>query len=272
MKKIIFSSLILSLFFAPVVSAANLAIPFTLQAPHNNWVQPWADACEESVTVMVSEYYKSNPATRLTAATATLEMQKIINWENLEFGANKDTNAEQMAQIINTYLPWTATVVAYPTLYDIKSEIDAARPVIALAYGKGLKNPYFRAPGPTYHTVVIKGYDDATHEFITHEPGVGRGLDYRYGYDTLMDALHDFVPGGKTLTGTPVVLFTSLPALESGTLVKKANHPGVYFMEGSYKYPVASEHAFLTRGWKWSKIRTVDQSTLDRFVGGTAIK
>ncbi len=271
-------TILFSLLLSPVLAHSALAnvslpIPFTAQAPLGQWsTQPWADACEESVTIMVNHFYNGNNSSKLSTSVAMSDMNKIVTIENRLFGFNKDTNAEQMAEVINQYLPYRATVIPYPSLKDIKGELDAGRPVIALTTGKALKNPHFRGSGPDYHTLVIKGYDDATESFITLEPGTTRGLDYRYSYDTLMNALHDFVPGGKTAEGVPVVLFTDLPALENGTLVKLWNDPGVYYLEGRVRYPIISERAFIDRGFKWTQIRLVNPDLLGQFTVGDYLR
>ncbi|PIT86545.1 MAG: hypothetical protein COU33_02535, partial [Candidatus Magasanikbacteria bacterium CG10_big_fil_rev_8_21_14_0_10_43_6] len=74
-----------------------------------------------------------------------------------------------------------------------------------------------RAGGPNYHTIVISGFDDETQEFITQEPGTQFGLDYRYPYARLMEAMHDFVPGRYTETGRKVAIFTRRQADISAT-------------------------------------------------------
>ena len=92
----------------------------------------------------------------------------------------------------------------------IKKEIDNKRPVILPLYGKALKNKYFKNGGPDYHVLVISGYDDDTNEFITEEPGLNTlGVDFRYKYATIMNAIHDFSVEGKTKSGRKVAIFTS---------------------------------------------------------------
>jgi len=58
--------------------------------------------------------------------------------------------------------------------------------------GRELNNPYFRAPGPIYHMLVIKGYD--SDEFIVNEVGTKRGDSFKYKYDVLINAIHDWNP------------------------------------------------------------------------------
>ena len=48
----------LSFIFAETLSAKNLPVPFTSQAPAGVWTQPWQDACEEAAIVMVDHFYR----------------------------------------------------------------------------------------------------------------------------------------------------------------------------------------------------------------------
>ena len=194
----------------PAAAAANtLDVPYTSQAPQGVWKQPWEDACEEAATVMVDSYYRGGRQKTIGKSEAVNRIKHVIYLEDTKLGFSKDTNAAQIAEIINNFYSWEAYSVSRPTLDQIKAEMDKGRPVIALVHGKALKNPYFKNGGPDYHTVVIKGYDDDRQEFVTNEPGINRGLDYRYPYATMLSALHDFVPEGKTSTGQPVAVFTS---------------------------------------------------------------
>ena len=58
--------------------------------------------------------------------------------------------------------------------FDITKELSEGRIVIVPTAGRLLKNPHFTASGPLYHMLVIKGFDDAKHTFITNDPGTRR--------------------------------------------------------------------------------------------------
>ena len=52
-------------------------------------------------------------------------------------------------------------------------------------------NPYFTAPGPLYHNLVLTGFTkDGL--IITNDPGTRRGENYTYKLDVLYAAIHDF--------------------------------------------------------------------------------
>ncbi len=284
---------------AAVKDTKNLTIPFTLQTPQSKWVQPWADACEEATIIMVDHYYRGNKASKIPVDTAMAEMNRLFNVENTLYKQNKDTNADQTMRLINEYQSWEAYKVFKPSLAKIKAEIDNKRPVIALVHGKGLKNPNFRNGGPDYHMFVIKGYDDTRGEFIVNDPGFGKGLDFRYQYGKLLASLHDFVPGGKTITGTPVVLFTQPNSTDSnstdgdkdgltkadeirlgtslfskdidesklgvGALVRSAADPTVYFIGIGEKHPIASPQVLVNHGWQMNQVKIVSQEFLNIF-------
>ncbi len=214
MNQVYFAAILLIVFLFPSIAFAKaLPVPFTSQAPFMDWREPWQNACEESSIAMVDMYYRKQT---FTPALARQEILHSLKLKQSLFGWSLDENAEKIASVINNFYHWEATVIRKPTLEMMKREIDANRPIIALVYGRALRNPYFLSGGPDYHVLVLSGYDDDKAQFISQEPGTRRGLDFRYSYDTIMGALHDFVPGKRTVLGEPTVLFTSLTLRTSG--------------------------------------------------------
>jgi hypothetical protein len=194
------------LLFPLVVQAeTNLSVPFTPQAPRGDWNQPWQDACEETSILMVDFFYANKT---INQKIASEEILKILRIKERAYGSSYDENAQKVSDVINQFFPWEATVVENPTLGDIKNEIDEGRPVILPVYGKELFNPHFVNGGPYYHMNVISGYDDDTQEFIIQEPGTRFGLDFRYPYDRIISAMHDYLPNERTMFGKKVAIFT----------------------------------------------------------------
>ncbi len=169
-----------------------LNIPFTPQAPFANWDLPYQEACEEASMVMVAEYFKGNKVIRLEPTYADQEILKLVDWQKQHRGFYEDTTAAEVVSILKDYYKLSSQVVPYdPTV--IKQEILAGRPVILPAAGRLLGNPYFRQPGPLYHMLVIKGYEE--NEFITNDPGTKRGLNFRYPTINFDRAVHDWNNG-----------------------------------------------------------------------------
>ncbi len=197
------------------LAAVQLDVPFTSQAPHAVWKQPWFDACEESTIAMVDRYYRGE--TFLSKDNAADNILHAWLLKELMYGPSYDEEAYKIAGVINAYYPWEAYVVDNPTLEDLKAEIDAGRPVIFVGSGKELQNPYFRDGGPPYHSAVLSGYDDDARVFYSQEPGTRRGANLPYTYDIIMNAMHDFVAGAVE-TGAPRAVFTRANLTTSATV------------------------------------------------------
>ncbi|OIO19144.1 MAG: hypothetical protein CO029_04390 [Candidatus Magasanikbacteria bacterium CG_4_9_14_0_2_um_filter_41_10] len=189
----------------PTHAATILSVPFTSQAPDGIWIQPWLDACEETSVLMVHRYYIGTDIQNSTdAKKGILEM---FDMKHVLFEESLDESIRTMTDVINNFLPWSAHVVEYPTLDAIKAEIDAGRPVIIPAYASALHNEYFRGFFP-YHMFVISGYDDRDQTFIAEDPGSHYGHAYRYKYDTVLSAMHDFLPN-NIQNGSKLAMFTN---------------------------------------------------------------
>ena len=173
----------------------NLAVPFTPQAPHANWEDPYGDYCEEASVLMAMSYITKEEIA--SPDDADQKMRAIQAFEEQTFGYSKDTNAEETARIIREYYKFTnVQVLANPTPQDIKQAVANGKLVIVPAAGRKLGNPYFQQPGPLYHMFVIKGYT-TNGKFITHDPGTRRGADFLYDESVVMDAMHDWRPDGQ---------------------------------------------------------------------------
>jgi len=192
----------------PILPASKAnAVPFTSQAPAGDWSEPWQSACEEASIVMIQNFYKDQT---LTPDQARQQILAVFALEKTTGPASQDESLERIVAIINSgNLPWQARVVDNPDLTAIKDELAANHPVIAPVYAPLLHNPNYTSPGPTYHVIVITGYDDASGEFITNDPGTAAGDNYRYPYQIVMTALHDYLANKDYTAGAKRVLFTA---------------------------------------------------------------
>ena len=181
----------------------NLAVPFTVQAPHANWEYPYGDFCEEASVLMAASYIKGlaipNPD------FADQKLHEIKDFELQRFGYHKDTTAEETAVILKEFYKINGVKVVYdPAVADIKSALNEKKVIIIPAAGRKLGNPYFRQPGPFYHMLVIKGYTKEGN-FVTNDPGTRRGADFIYDPGVLMNAIHDW-NGGDVDQGRKVMI------------------------------------------------------------------
>jgi len=201
-------------FVPPALASVFNSVPFTSQAPFGDWSWPWQDACEEASIVMVDHFYAGKS---LSPSVAKDQISRLFRIKEGKFGASLDENAKLIANIINLFYPWEAYIVDRPRLDEIKQELALGRPVILPAHGTALGNQFFRTPQLDYHVIVLSGYDDLTGEFITQDPGTQHGLDFRYSFATIMNAMHDYVPGvNATKDGPSVAIFTRKNLIDSG--------------------------------------------------------
>jgi hypothetical protein len=178
------------------ITAINLAVPFSSQAPFSDWSEPYQNACEETASLMVAKYYQK---ATLTPAIAKQEILDLVAWENKTFGYYEDTTAQETARILKEYYNFKRVELIYDFgLADLKAEVLAGRPVIIPASGQMLGNPNFKQPGPIYHMLVVKGVTK-TGDFITNDNGTRKGHDYIYKADVLYKAIHDAPQGGHTI-------------------------------------------------------------------------
>jgi hypothetical protein len=175
----------------------NLDVPFTSQAPEFNWDQPWQDACEEAAILMLDAYYKDYGISPIFARD---EMLKMIDWES-ERSWGYSISMAKLAMVYNFYSGSSGTILEDPTIEQIKDSIANGHPVLIVAYGKELPNPYFSEGGPEYHALIIRGYTEDS--FITNDPGTKRGKNFVYKYNDLMNTIHDW-NGGDVQEGNAV--------------------------------------------------------------------
>ena len=183
----------------------NLAVPFTPQAPHADWGEPYKESCEEASVYMVERYYEGEPEGLIEAGKADEAIQTIVAFENELFGYYEDTTAEQTGVFAELMFGRTYELIEDPSVDDLKSHLVQGRPVIIPAAGRLLNNPHFTAPGPIYHMLVVRGYTEAG-QFIVNDPGTYRGEAYLYDFDTLLYAMHDWNGGDEITDGRKVAL------------------------------------------------------------------
>ena len=188
----------------PLPGSINLSVPFTSQAPLGVWDADHEDFCEEAAALMAASYLTGDTSIS-DPAVADAKLQSIKTWELATFGYFQDTTAAETARILDEKLKATPVqLVRNPTADDLRRFLAAGRLVLVPSAGRLLDNPYFTAPGPVYHMLLLKGYLQ-NGSFITNDPGTRHGADYVYSEDTIMNALHDW-NGGDVLHGARIVI------------------------------------------------------------------
>lgn len=170
-------------------------VPFTSQAPQGQWHEAiYQDGCEEASLIMALAWVTR---TSVTPQSAAADIKKISDHEkNSKLGYHPDLSTEDTLKLLKSYYRYKNAVVKNDvTVKDIIEELKNGRLIIAPTNGRLLNNPNFTPPGPPHHMLVIIGYDPATDQFITNDPGTRKGKSYRYSSQVLYNAIRDYPTG-----------------------------------------------------------------------------
>jgi uncharacterized protein YvpB len=175
-----------------------LDVPFVEQAPMRIWDALHEDACEEASLITVENFINKKEAG--SAKEQEKEIQDLVKYETKNGYASSITLDQLNKLAADYYNLKTGRVGKNITADDIKKELASGKPVIVGAAGKVLPNPNFKNGGPNYHMLVVIGYDQ--NGFIANDPGTKKGKSFRYTFDGLFNAIHDWnakniLNGGK---------------------------------------------------------------------------
>jgi len=189
--------------------AANvsLSVPFTSQAPYEDWSAPYQEACEEAALLMIDAYLHGTTLPAAIADKRILDLTAAV----AQAGYGESVTIIQLASLVEDFFGYQARILEDVTIKTIKSELRDGNPVIVPAAGKELQNPYFSGGGPWYHMLVITGFDED--EFITNDPGTVLGHGFRYQQDHLLSAIHDWTGQEQTISEGKKVMLILEPAL-----------------------------------------------------------
>jgi len=163
-----------------------LEFPFTVQAPLGEWDNPiFQDGCEEAAALMLQCAVGS-----VQCPVTNGDIDK--NWAREQIikmsDGPADTSAEDTAKKYLTNIKYQ--IINLESVEDLKSGIW-----IVPMDGRKLGNPYYTAPGPERHMILVIGFDPRTNEVITNDAGTKRGRGYRYNLDVFYNAIRDYPTG-----------------------------------------------------------------------------
>lgn len=173
-------------------AAVLLPVPFTSQAPLNNWAQR-QHTCEEASLVMVDRYLRGDHSGALIDPhTADAAINQITAWKPAV-----DLTAEQVGEVAAKNLGWAFKILPSDRL-NMKQQLALGRPLIVGVRTHGLGNPnypgyssHYEQPGwSVSHYLVVTGYDQAD-TYVLNDPGLTRGHGYHISFDQLMHAIDD---------------------------------------------------------------------------------
>ncbi len=174
----------------------SLPVPYTTQAPTEDWAGN--EDCEEASIVMANAYLTGNTSETLPAADAAKAINDLVTWEQQNFGYNANTGAEQTAKIAEGVDHLKTQIIDNYTEDDLKQALLAKKVVLLMINAQGLHNPNYGENAPTYHVIVVYGYDG--NAFIIHDPGTNTGESNKYTFAELLAAGSDWNNVTNTIT------------------------------------------------------------------------
>ncbi len=185
-------------------ASVNISVPFTVQAPTGRWDAFHEETCEEAAALMAAYWRDAklhrslgDPA-KIPNDTTETALRAIADWETQTFGYWQDTTATETAEIITDYFHLQASVETIVSTDTIEQALADGHLVLLPTAGRLLNSPYYTAPGPAYHFLLIRGYTNT--DFITNDAGTKYGAGYQFRKKTVLQAIHDWTGDAETIT------------------------------------------------------------------------
>jgi hypothetical protein len=200
-------------------SHALLQVPFTTQAPLNNWAQH-QESCEAANLTMLAAYWKHDTSVVIEPHAADAAIRQIDAWK-----AQPDLNDVLMGELAQQHFGYIYRLVPNDPQV-IAEQLAAGRPLLAEVRTHGLGNAHYPGYSSHYeqtgwsvpHFVLIIGYDNTG--VWLNDPGISWGRGYHISYAQLAHAIDDLDQHHPALNEGQVLL---LIAPETPVAVKPGN-------------------------------------------------
>ncbi len=164
-----------------------LQVPFTTQAPTNKWDRN--EDCEETSISMANAFLNGQRQDRMSAADALDAINNLKQWENANIGYNLNTGAEATTAMAEGAFKLKVQAIKDFSKKDLMLALKRGHPILLPINARLLGNTY-TDNGPTYHMIVVRGYNEK--EFIINDPGTNSGNGNTYTFETLKAAAADW--------------------------------------------------------------------------------
>jgi len=167
-----------------------LQVPFTTQAPLNNWAQH-QESCEAANLTMLWLYWNAYKANVIDPHTADSYIHTIDGWK-----PQPDLNDTMMGELAQQHWGYSYRILANDPKV-IAQQLSAGRPLLAEVRTHGLGNGHYPGYYSHYeqtgysvpHFVLIIGYDKTG--VWLNDPGISWGRGYHISYAQLTHAIAD---------------------------------------------------------------------------------
>ena len=172
----------------PLPSQMLLQVPFTTQAPLNNWAQH-QESCEAATLTMLVSYWQHSSAVVIEPHAADASINQIDKWKS-----QPDLNVTMMGELAEQHFGFAYRIVPNDPKV-IAEQLSAGRPLIAEVRTHALGNPRYPGYSTHYeqngysvpHFILIIGYD-STGVWL-NDPGISWGRGYHISYAQLAHAI-----------------------------------------------------------------------------------
>ena len=173
-------------------TAVILPVPFTSQAPLNNWADR-QHTCEEATLLMVDRYLRGDHSGGLIdPRTADAAINQITGWK-----PTVDLTSQQVGEVAQRYMGYAYKILPADRL-NMKQQLALGRPLMVGVRTHGLGNPnypgyrtHFEQTGYSVsHFLAVVGYNQSD-QYVLNDPGLTKGHGYVISYDQLMHAIDD---------------------------------------------------------------------------------
>lgn len=175
-----------------------LAVPFTDQAPTGKWDRN--EDCEEASITMANAYLNGNRDDKLPPAVAQEYINSLKRWEEANIGYNADTGAYATSRMAEGTFGITVRQIRDYTEADLKKELAKNHVILLPINARLLGNPTYAESGPTYHMIVVRGYNASG--FVVNDPGTEEGNGMIYTFETLKKSAADWNNSAKIMDST----------------------------------------------------------------------
>ncbi|HXM72571.1 MAG TPA: C39 family peptidase [Candidatus Dormibacteraeota bacterium] len=172
----------------PLPEQVLLQVPFTTQAPLNNWAQH-QESCEAATLTMLVSYWQHNSSVVLDPHAADASIRQIDAWK-----PQPDLNDVMMGDLAWQHFGYSYRLVPNDPKV-IAEQLSAGRPLIAEVRTHALGNAHYPGYSSHYeqngwsvpHFILIVGYD-STGVWL-NDPGISWGRGYHISYAQLAHAI-----------------------------------------------------------------------------------
>ena len=197
-----------------------LHVPFTTQAPLNNWAQH-QESCEAANLTMLWLYWNGSKATVIDPHSSDSMIHTIDGWK-----PQPDLNDTMLGEMAQEHWGYTYRLLPNDPQV-IAQQLSAGRPLLAEVRTHGLGNGHY--PGyyshfeqtgwSVPHFVTIIGYDPTG--VWLNDPGISWGRGYHITYAQLTHAIADLGEHHPALNNGNVLLLIApeaTPKIKPGML------------------------------------------------------